>query len=70
MRVHTKLGLLTLASLAPAAAFAHPGPHRNEAAWILVHALTHPDHLLVIGVAVAVVVALAAWLLLALEPQR
>ena len=72
MRTLTNLSLLAFASLAPTAAVAHPGPHRNEAAWLLVHALTHSDHLLVIAAAVtvAVALALAAAALFALEAQR
>jgi len=66
------LSLLAFASLAPTAALAHPGPHRNEAAWVLVHVLTHSDHLLVIAAAIAVAAAfaLAIAALFALEAQR
>jgi len=70
MRNLTGLSLLAIASLAPTAALAHPGPHRNEAAWLLVHFLTHSDHLLVIFAAVAVALALAVAALFALEAQR
>ncbi|HXY59299.1 MAG TPA: hypothetical protein VEH76_12040 [Methylocystis sp.] len=70
MRNLTGLSLLAFASLAPTAALAHPGPHRNEAAWLLVHALTHSDHLLVIVAAIAVALALAVAALFALEAQR
>lgn len=57
--------LVVAASLAPASAFAHPGPHRNEAAWMLLHAVTNADHLLLIGAGGAFLVSIAAVLLAA-----
>jgi len=68
MRRLTKLPFIAIASLAPATAFAHPGPHRDDAAWTLLHLLSNPDHWLVIGAGVAIALGSAA--LLALQSQR
>jgi len=68
MRALKKLSLAGVASLPPAAAFAHPGPHRDDAVWSLLHILTNPDHWLVIGAGVAIAFGSAA--LVALRPQR
>ena len=65
MRNLARAVLLGAASFAPFAASAHPGPHRNEAAWVFVHAVTNADHLLVIGGAAALIGLIAANFLLA-----
>jgi len=67
MRILGKLSLAAVASLAPAAALAHPGPHRDDAVWSLLHIVTNPDHWLVIGAGVAIALGSAA--LVALRPQ-
>jgi hydrogenase/urease accessory protein HupE len=41
--------LAAAASLAPAAAFAHPGDHPADLAWDLAHIFTEPDHLITMG---------------------
>ncbi len=64
MRNLVKVVLAGVASVAPASAFAHPGPHRNEAVWSLLHAVTNADHRLVIGVGAAVLAAAIAAILL------
>ena len=69
MRNPGKLSLIVAVGLlTPAAALAHPGPHRGDAAWTLLHVLTNSDHLLLIGVGVAIALGSAA--LLALQSQR
>ncbi len=68
MRRLTKLPFIAIASLAPATAFAHAGPHHGDAAWSLLHVVSNSDHLLLIGVGVAI--ALGATALLVLQPQR
>lgn len=68
MRSLKTLPLIAIASLAPATAFAHAGPHHGDAAWSLLHVASNPDHLLFIGVGVAIALGSAA--LLALQPQR
>jgi len=67
MRSLKKLPLIAIASLAPATAFAHAGPRHGDA-WSLLHVVSNPDHLLLIGVGVAIALGSAA--LLALQPQR
>ena len=47
----------------PASAQAHPGPHREELLWSLVHAVTQGDHIAAMaatGFGAAIFVALAA----------
>ena len=60
MRVFEKLPLITLATLAPAAAMAHPGPHPGDVGAALAHLGTSADHLLVIGLAISAATGLAA----------
>jgi hypothetical protein len=69
MRIIGTLSLIVAGAwLAPAAAFAHPGPHHGDAAWSLRHVLSNSDHLLLIGVGVAIALGSAA--LFALQAQR
>jgi hydrogenase/urease accessory protein HupE len=61
MRSLARNVLAVSASLAPLSAFAHPGPHRDEMAWGLVHAISNPDHsLMAIGAGTALVAWIAA----------
>ena len=51
--------LVSALTLLPSAALAHPGEHRTSNLW---HLLTEPDHLAMIGLAVAVLgYALYRW---------
>ena len=51
--------LVSALTLLPSAALAHPGDHRTSNLW---HLLTEPDHLAMIGLAVAVLgYALYRW---------
>ncbi len=68
MRRLTKLPFIALTALAPATAFAHPGPHHGDAAWALPHVVSNSDHLLLISVGVAIALGSAA--LFALQAQR
>lgn len=52
------------ATLLPATALAHPGPHRETLDWSLLHAFTEPDHLLTmasIAIWAAMAVSVAYW---------
>jgi hydrogenase/urease accessory protein HupE len=63
MRHGLKKFLAISALFVPASAQAHPGPHREEMLWSLIHAVTQIDHLAAMA-AVGVGTALAgavAW---------
>lgn len=62
MRHGLRKFLAVSALFVPASAQAHPGPHREELLWSLVHAVTQMDHLAVMaamgaGATLAVAVA-------------
>ena len=57
MRHGLRKFLAVSALFVPASAQAHPGPHREELLWSLVHAVTQMDHLAAIGVGAAFAVA-------------
>jgi hypothetical protein len=59
MRRPVKIGLIAPAAIAPATAFAHPGAHRLESVWSLLHAFSNIDHLLVLGAGFAALAAVA-----------
>ena len=62
MRNITKIALLCAAAVAPASALAHPGPHRLESVWSLLHAFSHVDPLLVAGAGLAALAAVTTLL--------
>jgi hydrogenase/urease accessory protein HupE len=70
MRNLTGNVVVVAASLAPLSASAHPGPHRDEMAWVLVHALTNADHSLVIGAGLALAAWIAMTIVLLARPER
>ena len=59
MRHGLRKFLAISALFVPASAQAHPGPHREELLWSLVHAVTQMDHLAAIGVGAALAAAVA-----------
>jgi hydrogenase/urease accessory protein HupE len=51
-------------ALIPAAAHAHPGPHKGDLGWTLVHLFGHPDHLMAmaaIALSASILVSAAYW---------
>jgi hydrogenase/urease accessory protein HupE len=66
MRNLARIIFAAAGALAPFSAFAHQGPHRDEALWSLLHAATNADHLSALGVAALVSACIAA--LLAMRP--
>lgn len=62
MRHGVRKFLAVSALFVPASAQAHPGPHREELLWSLVHAVTQMDHLAAmaaVGVGATLAVAVA-----------
>ena len=62
MRHGLRKFLAVSALFVPASAQAHPGPHREELLWSLVHAVTQMDHLAAmaaVGVGATLAVAVA-----------